>query len=307
MPAARGSRQTIKVTKEATFGVTPTDPTLLALPIVNFNRNINRGIIRSNQIRGHPFTDRLMAGLLNADFDMSIEVQDDTHDVLFDAVAGTGGWVTNALKITDGLQGLSFEASANDLSLHDQFAGGYLSSMEVNFPAEENGIVTANFSGMSRTVAPDESVSLVGDGEVTAAPDSDPFIFADATVNIAGSLRPVTALNIRLERQVDPLYVLGSQSPREYIASGVTLTGQVTIPLEDATESTQLVNFTDMALVARAASRDGAAWRQFSMPKINFGRMGRQIQDRGVILQVIDWEAKYDLASSTIMTITRSA
>lgn len=307
MPAARGSRQTIKMVRETIYGTTPTDPILLALPVVNFNRNVNRGVIRSNQIRSHPFTDKLMKGQLSADFDMQIEVQDDTHDILFSAFCGTTDWAANVVKMTDSLQGLSVEASAADLTLHDAMAGGFLSSMEVNFPAEENGIVTASFSGMAKTVSLDNATSIVGAGSVTDAADTDPFVFSDANVTIAGAARPITALSIRAERTVDPLLVLGASTPREYIPSTVTVTGQVTIPLEDPVESAQLINFTDMILSAEAANEAGTAFRRFGLPKINFTRMGRQVQDRGVILQTIDWEAKYDSVSSTIMSITRSA
>lgn len=307
MPAARGSRQTLKMVKEATYGVTPTNPVLLALPFVNFNRNINRGVIRSNQMRSHPFTDRLMKGRLSADFDMGIEVQDDTHDILLDAFCGTTTWATNVIKLTDSLQGLSFEATAGDLALHDQFGGGFLSSMEVNFPAEEEGIVTANFSGMTRSVALDAATSIVGTGSVTPAPDVDPFVFGDAVCTIAGAPRPITALNIRAERTVDPLLVLGSFIPREYIPSTVSVTGSVTIPLEDSTESEQLIDFTEVAISASAVASTGGAFRKWDMTKVNFTRMGRQVQDRGVILQTIDWEAKYDIATGTPMSITRSA
>jgi hypothetical protein len=307
MPAARGSKQMLKAVKETVFGTTPTDPVLLELPLVNFNRNFNRNVIRSNQIRSHPFTDRLMKGQLSADFDLSVELQDDTYDVLLDVMFGTTTWAANVIKVTDGLQGISFEASAADLSLHDQFAGGMLTSMEVNFPAEENGIVTANFNGMAKTVSMDAGASFVGAGSVTAAPSVDPFVFQDAVCTIAGASRPITALSLRLEREVNPLYVLGSPTPREYIPSTVTLTGQVTIPLEDATESAQLNGFADIALSAQAASPGGAAFRTFAVPAVKFGRMGRQIQDRGVILQVIDWEARYDSVSGTIMSVTRSA
>ena len=307
MPAARGSRQTLKAVKEVTFGTTPTAPVLLELPLVSFNRNFNRSVIRSNQIRSHPYTDKLMKGELSADFDLSVELQDDTYDVLLDVMCGTTTWSSNVLKVSDGLQGISFEASAGDLSLHDQFAGGMLSSMEVNFPAEANGVVTANFSGMAKTVTMDAASSVVGAGSVTAAPSVDPFVFGDAVCTVAGASRPITSLNFRLERQVDPLLVLGSFTPREYVPSTVTLTGQVTIPLEANTESAQLAAFSDIAISASARDAAGTGFRTFLIPAVKFGRMGRQIQDRGVILQVIDFEAKYDSGIASIMSITRSA
>ncbi|MBU0801400.1 MAG: hypothetical protein KKA05_10435 [Alphaproteobacteria bacterium] len=307
MAAARGSKQKMKVVREATYGTTPTDPTLIEIPVVNLNRNFNRTLIRSNQIRSHPFLDRIMKGQMKPDFDFQTELQDDTFDVLLSAVCGTTDWATNAIKVTDSLQGLSLEVEAIDLTLFDQFAGGFLNSMDVNFPAEENGIVTASFGGMAKTVSIDAATSVVGGGSVTAAADADPFIFQDAVVTIAGASRPITALSFKLERTVDPLMVLGAVTPREYIPAGVTLTGQMTIPLEDDTESAQLVAMTNVALVAKAADAAGTAWRQFSIPKLNFGRMGRPVQDRGVLLQVIDWEAKYDSSSSTVMSITRTA
>lgn len=307
MAAARGSKQKLLIVKEATFGTTPTDPTLLETPVVSFSRNFNRNAITSDTIRSHPFVDKIMKGQLGMDFDINVELGDDIYDHLLDIFCGTTTWAANVLKITDSLQGFSMEAQATDLALYDQAAGAFLTKMDLSFPAEANGKVTAAFTGMAKSPTPDAAVSIIGAGTITPAPSNDPFTFQDATVTLAAAPRPVTSLTISAEREVTPLLVLGSTTPREYVPALVRVTGQLTMPLDDALESARLLSFGNVPIVAKAGDSGATNWRQFTIPGAKYTRLGRQYQDRGVILQVIDWEAQYDSASATAMSITRTA
>lgn len=302
MSAARGSKHVLRMIKEVTYGTTPATPTMFEIPFNTFNKDVAVGMIRSGQIRAHPFVDRLIKGPETNDLTLNTELQDDTHDLLLEGLCGAA-FASNVVKVTDALVGSTFESEHLAPHLFDTFTGACINRGEFVFSAQPDSVIQANYGLMCQAGQLDQTATIATAS--TAPPDSDPFVFTEATVTIGGSARPVTALTFTLQRTINPLWVLGSVIPREYVPSDVTLTGQITIPLEDATESARLKGFTAAALVA--ACTKGADSRTFTMPKINYAKMGRQIQNRGVILQAIDFEAKFDSASNTVMSIGRSA
>ena len=302
MATSRGSRHTLRAIKEATFGTTPATPTMLEIVLNSFNVDASKNMIRSGQIRSHPFTDRLLEGADETTIDIGWELQGDNHDILLELACGAA-FSSNSLKVTDALLGATFESEHNDNTLFDTFVGSCCRRTEFNFPAQADGIVTAQQSYMVKSRTLDAGTTIAD--TTTAAASNDPFVFHEAAVTVGGVSRPVTALSFTLERQIDPLYILGTQQPDEYIPAAVTLTGQITIPLRANTDSTRLEGFTAGALVATCTK--GSETRTFTIHSINYGSMGRRINNRGAILQEINFEAKYSSGDATIMTIDRSA
>lgn len=302
MATGRGSKQKLKIIKESVFGTTPAMPTMLELPINVLNKDVAINLIRSGQIRTHPFVDRLMQGAQQNDLEINTELQGDTHDVLLELLCGAA-WSSNVVKATDALVGSTIESEHNDLTLFDQFTGCCVRRGEFNFPAQADGVVTVNYGLMAKGGLLDEPATIAT--AVTAAGTPDPFVFHEATVEINAAERPVTSLSFTLERQVDPLYILGARQPDEYIPSDFTLTGTISIPLRDDTESAMLLGFTDAAI--NVACVKGSESRTFDIFKANYAGMGRRIQGRGAIIQEIRFEAKYSLSDTSIFKITRSA
>lgn len=303
-PAARGSKQSFRAVKETSFGVTPTTPALKEIVANTFNKDVAISLIRSDQIRSHPFVDRLMQGAQVNDLQVTWELQDDNHDLLLEVLTGQA-WTSNTTKAVDVLASMSVESEHTDLVLYDQFQGVCIKQAQFNFPAATDAKVTVQADMMALDGQLDLSTPYGGE-TITAATSPDPYVFHEATLKVDGVDKIVTAASFTVARQIDPLYVLGSRSPHDYIPAAVTITGQVTMPLYDNAESTRLINFTDGALVITCAQTATPNSRVFTLPKVNYAKMGRQIQGRGVILQVIDFEAKYDLTSGTAFQIDRT-
>jgi hypothetical protein len=301
MASGRGSKHKLKLIKESVLGTTPATPTMLEIPINTYSPDVSVNVIRSEQIRTHPFVDRLLQGAQTNDFQIVTELQDDNHDLLLELLTGQA-WSSDVTKFADVLVGASMESEHSDLTLFDQFTGACIKQAQFNFPAQADGKVTAQYDLLALTGVMDQGTTIAT--AVTAASAPDPYTFAQATVTIGGASKPVTSLTITAARQIDPLYLLGTRQPSEYIPSAVTVTGQIVIPLVNANESARLIGFTEAALVA-VCTQSGNS-RTFTLPKINYAKMSRPIQNRGVILQTIDFEAKYDITSGTVMSIGRT-
>lgn len=305
MSVQRGSTSQITAIKEVTAGTTPPTPAMTELPVVNFSPNHNNTVIASDQIRAHPFRDQLINGRLVHEFSMEVELAGAVHDMLLETFLG-GAIATKALKFLDALKSLTIEEKVAT-GVFNQFVYGCFGSMSIGASANDTAPVKMNFSGMAKSATLDAASTLAT--SVTPAADTTPFIFVGATATVGGNATPVASGSLNFERQIDPLMLLGSRLPREFVPGAATLTGTMTVPYDDtgfgsgSTVSTLVTGFTDVAQVWKFGSEDGATFRQFTVHKTKFVGLGRALNDRGMRMQEVNWEARYDSAQSTVCTL----
>lgn len=302
MPIQRGSQQKLVMIREVTFGTTPSTPTMFEMPITNFSKKSVQSVLKSDQIRTHPFIDKELNGYFMHELTIDFELQDAVHDRLIEQVFGVA-IASKAAKFTDALLGMTVESQAGGgSSLFDNFTGAYLNKMSITASGSDTAPVKVSTSGMARVGLLDVGASIAT--AVTAAANNDPYIFADATLTIAATATPVVQGTINFDRVVDPLMLWGSRLPREYIPGAVTAGGTITVPYDDGVQSALVEAFTSVALVFRFTNAGGTTFRQFSFPVCKLTSIERTINTRGGIMQVINWEAIYDSSSQTICTLT---
>ena len=104
MPIIRGSTHGLYMIKEATFGTTPATPTMIEMPFTTFGMRASHGVLRSEQIRSHPFVDRVLSGRDMFELSLGFELQGATHDSIVETVFGST-IASNSMKYLDVLKG----------------------------------------------------------------------------------------------------------------------------------------------------------------------------------------------------------
>lgn len=303
MPVKRGSQHRLGAILEATFGTTPATPALAEVPLTRLRKNVSMGAIRSAQIRSHPFVDRLLPGAKTQDLEIGGELQYGNYDILLQLLAGQP-WATNVLKMSDALLSATMESRMSPATiLYDQFTGVFVNRAEFSISAEEDAPVGVTFGLAALTSELDATVSLAS--TTPAAADRNPYVYNNGVTEIATVARPITSITFRCERTVDPLRVIGTNVTREFVPGDFTLTGSLTVPLEDAVESTRLEAFTSAPIHLRL--NEGTSFIDFLIHQAKYTTMGRSVEGRGALFQEIEFEAHYDSTAATILTITRSA
>lgn len=307
MPAVnRGSTSQLAVIKETTAGTTPSTPTLQAIPFTSFTPKATVTVMRSNNIRSHPFTDKLSPGRLMHEFGLEVELAGATHDILLETFFG-GTITTKALKFLDALKSMTIEEKVATGDFN-QWTYGVLSSLAITASAGDTTPVKMSFNGMAKAATLDAAATIAT--SVTPALDIEPFTFIGATLGVDASPTPVGSGTINFDRQVDPLMLLGSQNPREFVPGTATVTGTITVPYDDtgagsgATMATAVTGFADKALVWNFGNTGNTSFRKFTLPKTKFISLGRSLSDRGMRMQEINYESVYDSTSTTIATMT---
>lgn len=300
MAIQRGSQQTLTQIPEVTFGTTPATPTMIEILKTGFTPKETQTVLRSAQIRSHPYLDRLLYGRYVHDLQLDIEMQNASHDPLFQVMFG-GTISAKALAFADAIKSMTLEDNRGS-TFYNQYTGAFLTKMSVSASASDTTPVKVQFTGVAKAATLDANATLAT--AVTAATPVDPFIFADATLTVAAVATPVMAGNWDLTRVVDPLMLWGSRVPREFIPGDVTMTGKATIPYDDASISTQVTAFSDAALVFKFANVGASTFRTFTFAKTKLIDISRPVTTRAGLMQDIDFEGYYDTGSSTICTMT---
>lgn len=301
MPVIRGSTHKLVVIREATYGTTPATPTMLEMPVVSFSKRSTQSVLKSEQLRSHPFVDKMLQGRFMHEIGVDWELQNAVHDVLLETVFGVA-IAAKAAKFTDAILGLTMESQAGGTSSKfDQFVGSYLNKLTISAAASDTAPVRCSASGMALTGTLDAAATIAT--AVTAAANNDPFTFADASLTANAANTAVVSGTINFERQVDPLQLWNSRNPREFVPGAVTGSGTIVVPYDDGVQSGIVTGFTDAALVFKFAAQGAATYRQFTFPKTKFVSLGRQINTRAGIMQEINWESYYDSTSGTICTL----
>lgn len=305
MPAKRGSQHRLGMVLETIYGTTPATPALTEVLLNRLRINKQMGAIRSGQLRSHPFLDRLLPGARTQDLEIGGELQYGNYDMLLQMLAGQA-WATNILKMGDGLLGATMEsASGGSPALFDQFTGVFVNRVEISISAEEDAPIGVTFGLGALTSELDSTTSLAT--TTPAAANVDPFVYTNGLTEIAGVSRPVTSITFRAERAVTPLRVIGSADPRENVPGDFTLSGSLTVPYEDALESARLESFTPQIIHLRTNMPGNTIYIDFILHAAYYLSMGRSIEGRGVRMQEIEFECRYDSTAATVMTITRTA
>lgn len=299
----RGSTAGLYVIPEVTYGVTPATPTLLQIPFDTFDMQTAHTVLRSNQIRSTPYLDRVLAGMTTQAITIGAEMQAATHDVLLQTVFGSV-FASGTMKHLDVLSSMTAEHRTKvTAGLFNQFAGLYLNRLDVSASASDTAPVAMTFAGMARSGALDQTSTLATAN--TAAGQPDPYIFADATLKIATVSQAIMSGSFTIDRTVDPLMLWGSRLPREYIPGAVAVTGSVTVPYDDASVSAMWTAFADAQLDFTFADAAASTSLKFTFPRTRFTTLGRKIDTRAGIMQVLNFEAMYDISSATVCTITK--
>lgn len=302
MAVYRGSTIKLLGIAETVPGTTPTTPAMKELPLVSFSPRQSKNVIRSNAIRSHPFVDKILNGSNLWEIGVNWELSRD-HDLLIETFLGAN-FATDVAKFSDVLKTLSLEKQQGaGSSLFDHYLGFFLTSLSISVSGNDTAPVAMSASGRAFSGSWDDPATIAG--SIVPAGNNDPFTFIGATVEFDDVATKVVSATINLERAVDPLMELGDDDPSEFVPGLCTATGTTTIAYRNGDQSARIEGFTNVKQEYIFGSANAVYNRAFAFPETKFVGFGRATEDRGVVLQEVNWEAQYKVADTTVLTVTR--
>ncbi len=309
MTTAQNSRTLISYVVEADYGVTPTLPTMTALPINTFNLNLEKGVVEDNgiypdeQIRNIRHGDKMVNG------DMAADLRKAEFDPFIES-AMRSTFATNVIKVGTTPKYFTMEHGSLDIEQFQVYSGLTVNTMGISASAGDNSPIAVTFGLMGRDMAP-LSGTTVADTLVPSA-NNQPFDhYAGNGLRISdtgGTLAEfcVTAFELNVDRGYEARYCIGDNASKTPIAGMANITGSLTAFFENENLINRFINETNTALELQVGV--GSDVMTLLLPKVKSTSANNGLSgNTGPKLVEIEFTAQYDTVEESSLVITRPA
>ena len=308
MPISQNSRASLATIVEATFGTTPSTPTLITLPFATHSLDDTRQTLGGTDIRGDEMERFLRLGDVTVAGDITGDFRKGDYDTLLESVM-RGEWATNVLKVGTTPKFMTIEETAADIDQFRQFKGMTANTMNIAVTSGSSTPVQVTFGMMGREVT--QSATTVAT-TLTAASSNSPFDhhsgdFALGNVG-SSSTACVTAISFDVARNYETTFCVGDPFTKSMVSGNAAITGTFTAYYEDETLLARYTGETLTELELSVDDETGANPYTFLFPSVKFTGAPVPVSGpTGARMVEIPFTALYDATEGSNLVITRTA
>lgn len=294
----------IGIIKEATFGTTPSTPSLTSQRFSSANFSLTKPEIEDNSkadTRQKQFTktgNKTVAGSIDG------PLAHDNYDTLFES-AMFNSFATDSLEMGDTITSMTIEEGQPDIDQYKVNTGVIANGFTLNAPVDGLATVSFDLLGMSQSIS---GTSVDDDGTYDSQPFRQPFTHCGGTISEGGTpTGVVTDINFNMTNNIETVFTWGNCDPYDLVPARIDVTGTLSVLFEDNTMIQKFLDDTQSSLSFTMDDGDGNTL-QFELPNIKYTGADNPI-DAGSGLRVISmpFRALQDSVSGSTIIITRSA
>lgn len=306
MAFAQGSRSSLAFQKETTFGVLPGTPDMRELRSTGSTLNLMRDTLESEEIRSDRQTQSIRIGNRRIEGDINFELAPTDYDAILES-AFFGVFSSGELKAGVTPTSLLIEEAQLDLSTkqYRRYLGCYVNTLQLSFAVNEMVKCTASIVGKDQTVH-----NVPFDSTITPASGSSPFDAYQGTLLVAASGLPViTSIELTIENNIDPLYVIGASSVQEMGIGRCKVTGSISAYLAGSSIDEfdeKYNNETDSSIAISLLGSGSGNTYTFTMPRVRYLKSDKPRDGEGAREISVDFQAIKDSVSGTNLILTKS-
>ncbi|MEN6621491.1 MAG: phage tail tube protein [Smithella sp.] len=302
MAFGQGARSGLTYVVESVFGQTPLTPQMIQLPINSHSLNLTKTGIESAEIRDDRQVAVFRHGNKQIGGDIEVEFRADDYDELLESAFFGEFDSFNVLKNGILQKFFTIEDRQLDINQYRTFTGCQVNTFSLSI--QPDAIVTTTFSVIGKEGAI-SGTSL--DSTPTAPSGNDPFdSFSGSILEAGNTLLSVTALDLTVENNIQPAFVIGSDvTPQlEYGRSNVT--GTITAFYENDTLINKFINETDSELVFSLADGITGNTYTFTLPRVKYNGADVPLQNEQGRTITLPFVGLYDPVEDCSIFLTRS-
>ncbi len=270
---ASGSNLVLKRVAEATFGVTPTNPT-------QANTFQQRFSTYTATLTKNPVTDPTVTGNRQEIYqrfttsEMAFEMESVLAHADLDDLIASGMWsnwsaeVAGSKTISIGspavLKSFTIEADQTDIDVQRRFTGITVNSFTVNSPLDGNTTISFSCLGKEEDKVTQKLPAF------TPFTGSEPYTHIDGTLNLSfvtGDDCIVQSFELTVDNQATADFCWGERGAHSVTEDMVMVTGSVTLMYVSGEVNDAYLEGTEGSLVVTLNDREGHSM-QFNMPRI---------------------------------------
>ncbi|MEJ8571227.1 phage tail tube protein [Microbaculum marinum] len=302
MTNATGARHGLSYVAESVFGTTPGPspaPSMLRFRYTGTTLNAAKDSFVSQEVREDRQIVDARHGAKRPAGNMAFELSYGAFDDWLEG-ALFGAWSTNVLKVGTTPKSFSVERRFTDINKYLVFAGVMVNTFSLQ--ARPNGMITGSFD----VLAADVAKGLASLGTPSDVATNAPFDAISGAISEGGSPSAiVTGVDLNLNNNLAPDFVIGSATAPTIDAGRSNLTGNVTARFPNFDLLDKFLDETESEL--SFALQDPAGNQlQFDIPRIKYtgGEIPHDTEQS--LTLTLPWQGLRDESESTNFKITRT-
>lgn len=312
---ANGSRHSLYMVPEVTYGTTPPSPALELVRITGTTLGLAKDSLQSAEIRSDRQLSDFRLGANQVGGDINFELSYGSFDKLLLGALQASGWTadtptvgTDQAKVGQTRHSYSFVRHFADIASLDKpyyiYRGVEINSMALTIAA--NAMITGVFSviGQSQTTAAD----LAGLGTPTFPPASSTTpldSFTGALTEGGTPIAVITEITLNLQNNIQPRFVVGSKDSILPSVGRSILTGQITAYFEDSRLVDKFLNETDSSIIFTLPDIAGNE-QVYEIPRVKYTGGKPDTTSEGPITLTMPFQALLDGTTATNLIIRRT-
>lgn len=299
MTFATGGFHGLRYVAESTWSTTPTTPEMVKLRHKTCSLVLSKETNQSAELRDDRQISDFRHGTQKIEGDIEFELSYGEYDPILEG-ALFGAWTTNVLKVGTTAKSFTFERAFADIGQYGIFPGCMVKTTKLS--VKPNEIVSGTFSLIGKGGSYSSSPL---DASPTASQTNLPFDSFTGELSEGGSsIAVVTGLELSLENNLDPAYVVFSNQAAGVIPGRSNLTGTLSAYFENLTLLNKFINETESSLEFTLGNGTTKSYT-FLVPRLKYSGGSNPVKDeKGIILEM-PFQALYDATTGTNLQITR--
>jgi len=302
MAFSQGSRSSLSLITEATFGTTPAGD-FANLPFSTHSLNLTKDVLTGTDIEADRMPRVNRQGNRQVAGDIVVDLRDGDYDLLLES-AMLNTFATNVLKVGVAPKFFSIEDYAADIDQARLFTGMSVSTMGISLAPNQMVTTTFGMVGKDMTMSATEKTQ-------TAASGAAPFDAYSGDISIGNVGAPsavaiVTALDFTLNNSYAPTFVIGDDSAPSLEYGRAEVEGTMTAYFEDAALINRFLNETETAIQVSVDDPTGANAYTFDFPRVKINSADVGVDGPTSRMVNMSFVALFDSTESTNLKITRS-
>lgn len=299
---ADGSRHSMFMVQETTYGVTPVEPELTPIRITGTTLGLTKDPLQSEEIRDDRQIADFRHGARQVGGNITTELSFGSFDEILQGLLG-GTWDNDVL--TAGIIRRSYTILRHFADLPSD-AYHILTGVEFNslsLQVNANAIITGEYSVVGKDLVIQSSPIL--DSEILPRTTTSPLDSFTGVLKDGGNeIAVVTEIQLNVDNGLDPRFVVGSKTTIRPSIGRSNVSGQVTAYFESGALLKKFVDEIESSLEFNLPDGEGNNMK-FLIPRLKYNGGQPDVQGDGPITLSIPFQGLLDPVIGTNIQITR--
>ncbi|USG59934.1 phage tail tube protein [Sneathiella marina] len=299
MRIASGARHGLFYTREAAFGEIPSAPQMTVLRHTSCDIGLSKTLFEADEIRADRQQGGVFHGQESVSGDLGFELAAGAFDDLL-AAALQSDWSSDILKTGTNQPSFTLERAFRDIGTYQRLTGCVVDKLSLSI--KPDALVRGQFSMIGQAV---RYATDTLDATPVAAPASAPFdSFSAAVLEGGNPLAIVAGLDLLIENDLAPTYVVGAAAASSIYAGKSTVSGEMLCFFESAGLLEKFRAGTASSLQITLDSNAGNL--TLTLPDILYTGADNAVPGDGPVTLTLPFTARFDAATGSNLMITRS-